>query len=109
MEKILCSAIWYRDLIPDRPHPCNTANNIEGGIVLCGWRHGNIIAQMIELTGRRTVTNAPDGVGDYEQGFLTSKNRFVGREEAFDIAEAANQLNDRNRFNNRTLFSEDLY
>jgi hypothetical protein len=47
--------------------------------------------------------------GLYEQGFLTDKNRFVDRFEAFDIAESSDQLNDRPRGGSRYLFSEDIY
>ena len=54
------------------------------------------------LTGLRSV----DGeVGEYEQGFLTNKNRFVGREEAAIIAFDAKQIEQEKK----TLFSEDLY
>ena len=66
--------------------------NINNGIVICGWRHGNCIAINKSLTGYRTVTFAEDGVGDHEQGFLTSKNRFVDRYEAMKIAFEAGQV-----------------
>lgn len=104
-EQIICAAIWYQDL----PTQTFLPKNIDKGIVVCGHRHGHCIDIMKRLSQLRTVTFAPDGVGNHEQGFLTNTNRFVSREEAFDIAESANQLNDRTRFTNRTLFSEDLY
>lgn len=47
-------------------------------------RHGTLLHPMHDL-GIKHVH--PD-----DQGFLTSKGRFVGRREAFDIATAANQI-----------------
>jgi hypothetical protein len=44
-------------------------------------------------------------VGEYIQGFLTSKNRFVDREEGAKIHMSNGHMVD---FENR-LFSEDLY
>jgi len=61
---------------------------------------------MVALTGLRSV---PAESGESVQGFLTNKNRFVDREEAYLIAEAAGQLNDRPRGGSLQLFSEDLY
>jgi len=58
------------------------------------------------ITGLRSI---PAEVGEEVQGFLTNKNRFVDREEGYDIAELANQLNDRSRGGSRALYSEDLY
>jgi hypothetical protein len=44
------------------------------------------------------------------QGFITNLDRFVGRSEAFDIAEKAKQiLNYDNNTKCRNLISEDLY
>lgn len=47
--------------------------------------------------------------GDNEQGFLTSKNRFVSREEALQIALKENQVLDLKEIRGNRLFSEDLY
>lgn len=57
---------------------------------------------MIAITGKRSVTVE---VGQYVQGFLTSKNRFVSREEAASIASAASQCDS----SIARLHSEDLY
>lgn len=43
-----------------------------------------------------------------DQGFVTSLNRYVTREEAWDIAEKAGQLNDRPNKKRGYLFSEDI-
>lgn len=98
---LLCSAIWYKDLPTMRFLPINC----KVGVVLCGWRHGNIIAQVSALTGKRGVKNVPDGVGDYEQGFLTNDNRFVDRVEAAKIAYESGQTQVLKTY----LFSEDVW
>ena len=47
---------------------------------------------------------------DWEQGFLTNKGRFVGREEAMKIAKEQNQvIRLSGSLNSDILFSEDLY
>lgn len=45
---------------------------------------------------------------EVEHGFLTSRGRFVDREEAANIARAAVQIQYPARFNNRNLASEDI-
>jgi hypothetical protein len=62
---------------------------------------------MCSITGLRSAL--PE-VGEYVQGFLTSKNRFVNRKEALEIAIAAGQVNENELGNSLIgLFSEDLY
>jgi len=95
-EYILCAAIWYQDYDP----PPHSVINISMGIVLCGHRHPHIICQCTVLLGKRQAE-----MGRYEQGFLTSKNRFVSREEAAELAYKAEQIDQLKE----TLFSEDLY
>lgn len=106
-EWILCSAIWYKEL----PTQNLRAKNIDKGLLICGHRHGHCIDIVRQLCELRTVKIGPNSVGETEQGFLTNLNRFVNRHEAYDIAESANQLNDRlnHPTTNRYLFSEDLY
>ena len=101
--RILCAAIWYKEL----PTQKFLAKNQDRGIIVCGHRHPHIIDQMLMLTGKRTVTNAVDGVGEYEQGFLTSDNRFVDRKEAITIAKNAGQITHNNYLTQ--LHSEDIY
>ncbi len=108
-EYILCAAIWYKELdkmsekwVPNvegfmRP------KNITKGIVICGYRHPSCMYTMIAITGKRSVETE---CGDYEQGFLTSKNRFVDREEGAKIhVENGNSL----KYSTKELYSEDLY
>lgn len=96
-EYILCAAIWFDDgkLYYYQP------KNIETGLVLCGYRHGNIFQQIGGLVGERQKL----GIYEKEQGFLTSKNRFVDREEAAIVAFEAKQIQKKTI----TLYSEDLY
>jgi hypothetical protein len=98
---LLCSAIWYKDLPTMRLLP----KNCNKGIVLCGWRHANIIAQMEATMGLRTVINGKNSVGEYEQGFLTNDNRFVDRAEAAEIAFKSGQI----KIEKTYLFSEDVW
>ena len=105
IEKIICSAIWYKHL----PDTIYSPVNIDQGMVVCGHRHGNIIEIVKRLSELRTVTYALDATGEFIQGFLTNTNRFVDRKEGWDIAEKANQINDRVRGSDRTLYSEDIY
>jgi len=107
LEKILCAAIWYKELPIEIDARGFQPVNTDIGIVVTGYRHGNCIATVKELSGLRSVKLAPDGVGELKQGFLTNKNRFVDRQEAMIIARKANQLI--NEDHTDTLFSEDLY
>lgn len=104
-EYILCAAIWYKDIPLKKIIDGVLPKNCDRGLVITGHRHGQCMWVMGSLTGLRSVQNAPDGVGEYEQGFLTSRNRFVDREEAAIIAFDANQINEEKQ----TLYSEDLW
>jgi hypothetical protein len=104
-EYILCAAIWYKDIPLQKVIDGVLPKNCDRGLVVLGHRHGQCMWTMSSLTGLRSVTNAEDGVGEYEQGFLTNKNRFVDREEGGKIAFDAGQTEDLRT----TLFSEDLY
>jgi len=97
-ETILCAAIWYKE----QNTAAHLPTNVDKGIVICGHRHPHCIATFVSLTGKRSVT--PE-CGEYEQGFLTSNNRFVSREEAAKIAFTTWQID----MPKQTLYSEDLY
>lgn len=99
-EKILCAAIWYKDL----PTVMHQPVNIDRGLVISGHRHGSII-QTVYAFGLKTVQNGGNAVGDFVQGFLTSENRFIDRKEAHKLFTAQGgrpMLKDK-------LYSEDLY
>ena len=106
-ERIVCSAIWYKDV--EMPHPVRNPININRGIVVLGHRHGDIIKNVHNLLNIRTVEFGERSCGEHEQGFLTNQDRFVGREEAAKIAVNANQIKYREELNPAYLFSEDLY
>lgn len=59
-------------------------------------RHADVIRHIHELFGDFSAVGA--------QGFITSTGRFVGREEAGEIAAAAGQMR-----NAKYLYSEDLW
>lgn len=98
-EKIICAAIWYKDLIT----PIYGPANINKGIVFSGYRHIHCLHQMISMTGKKN-----NEIGEYIEGFLTNKNRFVDRIEGGEIAIKSSQIDNLN-YNNTKLFSEDLY
>lgn len=86
-ENILCAANYLKEY--------------NGGVVVGGWRHHNIIIQIYLLTGKML-----DEVGQYEDGFITTKNRFVNRTEGAEIFKAnGGQLS----YSSTLLFSEDVY
>lgn len=83
-ETILCAAIWYKELPLIKPSVLqirgNSPYNVDKGIVFCGWRHSNCIYQKVAITGLRDAES-----GENTQGFLTNKNRFVDRQEAYKL------------------------
>ena len=96
-EKIVCSAIRVAGI------------GRWDGLYL-GLRHNDCFAEMKRF--RDLVTN-DDAVRVImlrfsTQGFLTTKNRFVDREEAMQIAKSANQLIGNHGDKNK-LYSEDIY
>src|ERR1700754_3026990 len=100
IERILCAAIHYPELAVGGPH---RPRNIVTGIVVCGHRHHDCISTFSVLTKMRSATQKS------VQGFLTSKNRFVDREEGWKIAQAAWQLKDGIVRDRTRLHSEDIY
>jgi len=92
METIICSAIQYTDI------ESNSYRGI-GPLVLAGYRHADIIAQCSSF-GKRQVE-----MGNYIQGFLTSKGRFVDRIEAAEIFNSYSEKKSQFKW----LYSEDLY
>jgi len=104
-EYILCAAVWYMEIPIKKELSFEAAVrpvNCDRGLVFCGYRHAHCMYTMVSVTGLRSVESE---VGNYVQGFLTSKNRFVDREEGAKIHIANGHKID---FEHR-LFSEDLY
>lgn len=109
MERILCAAIWYLELPLVKeyiPHDVMYPVNVDRGLVFCGYRHAHCMYSMVAITGLRSVEPV---CGEFIEGFLTSKNRFVDREEGLQIALAANQIENLNDVRGNKFHSEDLY
>lgn len=70
-EFILCAAIDYN------------------GNIICGHRHGDCYEVLKNLIGEIDANKLPSRD---DQGFLTSENRYVGREEAWKIAKENSQI-----------------
>lgn len=75
-ERILCAAVNY---IADRPYD-DQPEGIDHGYVVSGYNHDEIHS----LTDQ--IVSGHDYTSFFEEGFLTSFNRFVDRKEAFKIA-----------------------
>lgn len=102
-EYILCAAIWFKDGKTYIHQP----RNVDSRFVICGRRHHNCFMTMSIL--HKNLDEALEGYselkGNADQGFLTSKDRFVDRKEAAQIAFNQNQTYELREM----LFSEDLY
>lgn len=97
-EFILCAAIWIDDGGKDYVHQ---PKNIEQGFIVAGRRHHNCFTTLAMLQGLKKERSNKNEV----QGFITSLDRFVDRQEGAAIAFDAGQINE----NKQTLYSEDLY
>lgn len=98
MEKILCAATWYKRF----PKQVHGPTNIDTGVVIGGKNHAQIYTTLNSLTGKREIT---EEVGEFLQGFLTTKNRFVDRIEAYKIAVQCDQVTEDGLHHGR-LYSE---
>lgn len=95
VELIMCAAIHVDDGIDRMYQPYN----IDKGLVFCGWRHPCIFSQIIiSYDGRY-----PESI----QGFLTTKNRFLNRDESLELVKQTGQL--KGKIIGGTLTSEDLW
>ena len=94
-ERVVCAAIHWETNIEHAQQP----QNIKTGIVFCGLRHSNCYGVMASIIQPRQYKKRS------MQGFLTTKNRFVDRKEAGEIAFKSGQI----KKETDCLFSEDLY
>lgn len=78
--RILCAAIHFNDGKKYQHQP----KNIEYGYVICGRRHHNILSIIFELGIKFDKKNIV-------QGFITSDDMFLTREEAAMVAFNARQ------------------
>lgn len=86
-ELIICSAMKMAD-----------------GYIIRGHRHHNCFQTA------QSIPRYADNFDDKVQGFITSLNRFVGREEAYKLFVEAGQVSaSPDGHHGEQLFSEDLY
>jgi hypothetical protein len=106
-EYIICAAIWFNDGKKYVHQP----KNIDLGFVISGRRHHNCFITFSAVKSVVVKENGlnEDQIGDYpkniEQGFLTSKDRFINRQEAAELALVTLQIDEPVKI----LFSEHLY
>jgi len=97
VEYVMCAANWINDGKDYHYQPYN----IDKGIVFCGWRHPCIFHQYGNnaywISFRETEM----------QGFLTTKNRFLTRDEALELVKTNGQL--KGNIIGGVLTSEDLW
>ena len=105
-ERILCAALYIDDGANHNPRSHNYPKT---GLVFLGWRHGDCFQVMREwqkgLESWQHDRVTEEQWAGRDQGFMTSRGRYVDRQEARLIAYAAGQV-DRDVGD---LFSEDLY
>lgn len=106
-EWILCAAIWYQDGT-EAPRGL-IAQNIDSGVVIGQWRHGNCInvrstnplwnaKRLAERKGEiPMITKYEDTLEyfNYVDGFITSYGRFVDRWQGMEIAYEAGQVDEK--------------
>lgn len=106
-EFIVSSAIWFNDGKKYIHQP----TNIDCGFIVTGHRHHNCYATLQNIgkaLGYDKTLIVKKGIALEErekQGFITSKYRFVSREEAAVIAYQAEQIEKPLK----KLYSENLY
>lgn len=85
-EFIVCSAIYFNDGIKHKQQP----KNIKEGFVVSGRRHSDcyILLEILKFD----FSNFDYSKTEIKQGFITSENRYVSREEAWQIAKKSNQI-----------------
>lgn len=97
----------------DPPERIVGACNRYGDVLLVGVRHGgDDMYSMWEFAQDKSTLMFNEILYDEEQGFITSKYRFVNRQEAWKIAVGQRQVVRRvggDDANGGTLYSENLY
>ena len=97
-ERIVCAANYYQ----------------AGNVIICGVRHGSLdMYSLFDHAEDVCEFSFKDTLSDKEQqGFITSKYRFVDRKEAWKIAVEQKQIVRRvggDDSDGGTLYSENLY
>lgn len=91
-EWVMCAANYVDDGKDYNFKPYN----IDKGLVYCGWRHPNAFETMPTGSAHKCI-----------QGFLTTKNRFLTRDEALELVKQTGQL--KGDLIGSILTSEDLW
>lgn len=109
-EYIIASAIHYDD---GKEYNFQSVYGVETGFVICGFRHPLIISVLptnphyeIDKTNNPLTNNS--SIISSEQGFLTSRGRFVNRMEGANLAILAGQVENENVKGGK-LYSEDVF
>ena len=124
-EWVLCAAIWYKDGT-EAPRGM-IAQNIDTGVVIGQWRHGNCInvratnplwnaKKLAERLGedKEMLKTYEDTKKYFEEvdGFITSEGRFVDRWQAMEVAYNAGQVDEerakRNDYTGQVFTSEEF-
>lgn len=105
-EYVAFSAVWFKTYprLKKIDNAFVLPLNLTTGLVFYGLCHAHCYYTACEVSGKRTCQ-----LGDREEGFVTNKNKFVNREEAFIIAVKQNQILDLNNTRGKTLYSEDIF
>ena len=114
-EYVLCAAIWYQD--GTEALKGMIAQNIDSGVVIGQWRHGNCInvratnrlwnKKMLKDRLERDSDDIPMRISDekpdveysYVDGFITSEGRFVDRWQGMELALLAGQVDEESAIN----------
>jgi hypothetical protein len=103
-EYIICSAIYFND---GKKHG-NQPKNIDIGFVICGRRHPDcygvleVFMSLDEFFSQNKIEEI--------QGFLTSENKFLNRQDAYVVAKKCGQIiGSEDDKHTSCLISEDLY
>ncbi len=111
-EYILSAAIWYKDGT-EAPRGF-IAQNIDSGVIIGQWRHGNIIniratnplwnaKKLAEKRGENPmeIKKHEDTLSYFDEvdGFITSKGRFVDRWQAAELALLCGQIDEKRALN----------
>jgi hypothetical protein len=88
LEYIVCSAVWFKINEEYKHQPIN----ITYGLVVTGLRHSNCFSTVYQLLQGQGIRHSNGTLVDHEQGFLTSKNRFLNRIDSAQIAFKQGQI-----------------
>jgi hypothetical protein len=87
---------------------CAANRSTKTGRIVCGARHwDNIMRQSVKSD--MTVPGLPDEWKSAEQGFIDQYGVWMTREEAWEVALAADQIKYPLSHSEGTLYSENLY